>query len=78
MIPLVHAPGIMSDISMPASRVGGERGSGAINSTYHFTTWLTERGREGGLRFFPLRIPFFFLTIGVPSYLRLGEVSKKI
>ncbi len=26
---------------------GGERGSGAISSPYHYTTWIRDRGREG-------------------------------
>ncbi len=38
--------GGMSYISPLASRVGGE-GGGAINSPYHYTTWLREGGKEG-------------------------------
>jgi hypothetical protein len=37
----------MSDISQLASRVGGKEGYGKI-SPYYYTTWLRERGREGG------------------------------
>jgi hypothetical protein len=43
----------------PPPRGGGGGGVGQWGtkvpiSPYHYTTWLRERGREGGLRSFPL------------------------
>jgi hypothetical protein len=50
--------GRLSAISWLARRVGGggERGSWAKSSPYHYTTWLRERGRGGGVAFSPLGI----------------------
>ncbi len=36
------------------------RGSGALSSPYHYTTWLRERGREG-VAFPPLGVGWYLI-----------------
>jgi hypothetical protein len=47
----------MSDISQLDNREGGGGGESGNHSPYYYTTWLNERGREGGYVSSPLIVP---------------------